>query len=107
MNLALLAKHGWRVATEEASLLYKLLKGRYFRRSSFLNAKLGATSSIGWRSLLEGRKVLSKGIRWRVRDGKSINIWMEAWLPRTNYFKVRGARGHGPRLVSQLTKNGT
>ncbi|GAA0149552.1 hypothetical protein LIER_36950 [Lithospermum erythrorhizon] len=28
MNLALLAKHGWRVATQEASLLFKLLEGR-------------------------------------------------------------------------------
>ncbi|GAA0167060.1 hypothetical protein LIER_22078 [Lithospermum erythrorhizon] len=28
MNLALLAKQGWRVATREASLLFKVLKGR-------------------------------------------------------------------------------
>ncbi|GAA0141496.1 hypothetical protein LIER_02628 [Lithospermum erythrorhizon] len=34
MNLALLAKHGWRIATQEASLLFKLLKGKYFRRTS-------------------------------------------------------------------------
>ncbi|GAA0155015.1 hypothetical protein LIER_12842 [Lithospermum erythrorhizon] len=66
MNLALLAKQGWRVATQEASLLFKLLKGRYFRRSSFLHAKLGANPSYGWRNLLKGRKVLAKGVRWRV-----------------------------------------
>ncbi|GAA0172200.1 hypothetical protein LIER_26068 [Lithospermum erythrorhizon] len=45
MNLAILAKQGWRVATGEASLLVKLLKGRYFRRSSFLHAKLGSNPS--------------------------------------------------------------
>ncbi|GAA0146065.1 hypothetical protein LIER_06105 [Lithospermum erythrorhizon] len=106
MNLALFAKRGLRVTTGEASLLNKLLKGRYYRWSSFLNAKLGATPSFGWRSLLEGRKVISKGIRWRVGDGKSINICTEPWVPRTNDFKVRGARGDGPRLVSQLIKDG-
>ncbi|GAA0175050.1 hypothetical protein LIER_28307 [Lithospermum erythrorhizon] len=67
MNLALLAKQGWRVLTRQASLLYKRLKGKYFRRSSFLHAKLGANPSFGWRSLLEGRKVLLKGVRWRVQ----------------------------------------
>ncbi|GAA0144865.1 hypothetical protein LIER_36028 [Lithospermum erythrorhizon] len=50
MNLALLAKQGWRIVTNEASLLFKLVKGRYFKRSSFLHAKLGANPAFGWRS---------------------------------------------------------
>ncbi|GAA0171038.1 hypothetical protein LIER_41068 [Lithospermum erythrorhizon] len=62
MNLELLAKKGWRVATREASLLYKLLKGRYFRRLSFLHAKLGVNPSYEWRSLLEGCRVLQGGV---------------------------------------------
>ncbi|GAA0157021.1 hypothetical protein LIER_38387 [Lithospermum erythrorhizon] len=67
MNLALLARQGWRIVTRQASLLYKILKGRYFRNSNFLNAKVGSNPSFGWRSLIEGRKVLKKedgGIRW-------------------------------------------
>ncbi|GAA0158092.1 hypothetical protein LIER_38586 [Lithospermum erythrorhizon] len=63
MNLALLAKQGWRVATRQASLLFKLLKGRYLKRSSFLHAKLGNNPSYGWRNLQEGRAILLKGAR--------------------------------------------
>ncbi|GAA0164873.1 hypothetical protein LIER_29160 [Lithospermum erythrorhizon] len=77
MNLALLAKQGWRVITKEASLLSNLLKGRYFRLSLFIHAKLGSNPSFGWRSLLEGRKVLATGIWWRVGDGQEIDIYKD------------------------------
>ncbi|GAA0145641.1 hypothetical protein LIER_36157 [Lithospermum erythrorhizon] len=63
MNLALLAKQGWRVTTKQASLLAKLLKRRYYRRSTFLHAKLRSNPSFGWRSLLEGWRILCAGVR--------------------------------------------
>ncbi|GAA0174291.1 hypothetical protein LIER_27713 [Lithospermum erythrorhizon] len=88
MNLALLAKQG------------------YFWHSSFLNAKVGSRPSFGWRSLLEGRKVLLKGTRWRVGDGRSIDMWKEQWLPRVSDFFLRGERGDKPKWVSQLIQGG-
>ncbi|GAA0148328.1 hypothetical protein LIER_07803 [Lithospermum erythrorhizon] len=30
--------------------------------------------------MLEGREVLRKGIRWRMGDGKGIDIWKDPWL---------------------------
>ncbi|GAA0167533.1 hypothetical protein LIER_22446 [Lithospermum erythrorhizon] len=109
MNLALLAKQGWRIMTQQASLLYKVPKGRYFKRSSFLNAKVGSNPSFGWRSILEGRKLLLKGIRWRVRDGRSVDIWKDPWVPRNLDFRMGG--GGGSRVdelkwVSQLIRGG-
>ncbi|GAA0166435.1 hypothetical protein LIER_21588 [Lithospermum erythrorhizon] len=47
INLALLARQGWKVATQQAFLLYKVLKGRYFRNTSFLKAKIGSKASFG------------------------------------------------------------
>ncbi|GAA0168567.1 hypothetical protein LIER_23254 [Lithospermum erythrorhizon] len=110
MNLALLAKQGrgggGQVITRQASLLFKVLKGKYFRQSTFLRAKLWANPSFGWRSLLEGHKVLSKGIRWRVGDGRSINMWTEPWVPRNTDFFLRGEQGDKPRWVSELMQGG-
>ncbi|GAA0183140.1 hypothetical protein LIER_30608 [Lithospermum erythrorhizon] len=105
MNLELLAKQGWRIMTQQAPLLFKVLKGRYFRRTSFLNAKLGTKTSFGWCSLLEGRKVLLKGTRWRVGDGKSIDMWKEPWVPISTDFHLRGSRGDKPHWVSQLIRS--
>ncbi|GAA0176382.1 hypothetical protein LIER_29386 [Lithospermum erythrorhizon] len=77
MNLALLARQGWRV---------------------------GSNPSFGWRSLLEGRRILSKGLRWRFGDGKSIDIWKDPWVPRRTDFMMRGLQMDGPQWVSQLNK---
>ncbi|GAA0159370.1 hypothetical protein LIER_16161 [Lithospermum erythrorhizon] len=44
--------------------------------------------------------------RWRVDDGKSIDMWTEYWVPRTTDFFRRGERGDRPRCVSQLICNG-
>ncbi|GAA0147645.1 hypothetical protein LIER_36556 [Lithospermum erythrorhizon] len=76
MNLALLAKHGWRIVTRQASLVYK------------------------------GRQVLHKGTRWRVGDGKSINIWKYPWVSRSTDFYHRGPRDTEFSRVSQLINNG-
>ncbi|GAA0176195.1 hypothetical protein LIER_29233 [Lithospermum erythrorhizon] len=40
------AKQGWRIVTHQASLLFKVFKGRYFRTTTFLNAKFGANPSF-------------------------------------------------------------
>ncbi|GAA0167336.1 hypothetical protein LIER_22292 [Lithospermum erythrorhizon] len=106
MNLALLVKQGWIVAIQEASLLFKLLKGRYFHCSTFMNSKLGANPSYWCRSLLEGRKVLEKGIRWRVGNGWSMNICSDQWVPRETDFNVFGVRNMEVSSVSQLIVNG-
>jgi len=52
-NLAMLAKKGWRIMQEEASLL--CLKGQYFPRRNFLQATLEYNSSYTWRNIFQGR----------------------------------------------------
>ncbi|CAN0918247.1 LINE-1 retrotransposable element ORF2 protein [Linum grandiflorum] len=42
MNQALLAQQGWELLTNQNSLPFKLLKGKYFPNGNFLTAKLGA-----------------------------------------------------------------
>ncbi|GAA0156366.1 hypothetical protein LIER_38260 [Lithospermum erythrorhizon] len=37
--------------------------------------------------LIEGRKVLNRGVRWRVRDDKGIDIWKDPWISRNTDFK--------------------
>ncbi|XP_070017859.1 uncharacterized mitochondrial protein AtMg00310-like [Nicotiana sylvestris] len=76
-NMALLAKQAWRILSYLNSLLARVLKSKYFPHSTFLD---DSTSSIGswiWISILWGRDLLVNGLRWRISDGKNINVWTD------------------------------
>jgi hypothetical protein len=87
-NKALLARQGWRLLQQPQSLVFRLLKAKYFPHSSFLDAPISGNVSYIWRSICEARQVLRDGMRWRVGDGVDIKIWKDAWLPTPSTFRV-------------------
>ncbi|CAN0912624.1 Putative ribonuclease H protein At1g65750 [Linum grandiflorum] len=80
MNQALLAQQGWELLTNQNTLSFKLLKGKYFPHGNFLNAKLGASPSWIWRSILFGRELLLSGLQWQLGNGQSFNFLSDPWL---------------------------
>ncbi|GAA0155044.1 hypothetical protein LIER_12867 [Lithospermum erythrorhizon] len=54
----------------------------------------------------EPQKDFGQGVRWRVSDGKEIDIWKDPWIPRTMDFTARGEGVEGLNMVSQLLNNG-
>lgn len=87
-NIALLAKQGWRLITKSDSLLARILKARYYPRSSFWEARLGTCPSYTWKSIYAARGLLEQRIGWRVGTGERISIWHDRWLPQKFGSKV-------------------
>ncbi|KAG5522106.1 hypothetical protein RHGRI_034338 [Rhododendron griersonianum] len=87
-NEAMLARNGWRMLMNPNAYWARFFKGIYFPNSSFLQASRGNRASWAWLSLLHGRNLLLKGLRWQVQDGKSIDFWADAWIPSLPNFKV-------------------
>ncbi|XP_023907624.1 uncharacterized protein LOC112019319 [Quercus suber] len=85
-NLALLSKQGWRLQTNTCSLVYRVLKARYFPNCDFLHAKLGRQPSFAWRSILAAQHIVQAGHRWQVGNGASIRVWQDRWIPRPPSF---------------------
>ena len=73
-NKALLAKQGWRLQTNTRSLFSRVFKAKYFPDCDFTEASIGNHPSFVWRSIMSAQSVVKKGIRWRVGNGKSIQI---------------------------------
>lgn len=73
-NLALLTKQAWRVLIHPTSLLSRVLKAKYFPRTSFLLADLGDRPSLTWRSILLARPSLEAGLRRRIGNGANTPI---------------------------------
>lgn len=87
-NIALLANQFWRLINNPNALWAKVLKGLYFPNSSPLEAPRGSTPSWIWCSLLEGKDLLHKGIRWNVGNGDSIKFWEDEWVPGLTGAKI-------------------
>jgi hypothetical protein len=83
-NLAMLGKQGWRLMTRQESLCARVLKGRYYHDSYFLECSRRKKSSHTWRTVLVARDVLKAGLIWRLGDGSRIRIWEDRWIP--NHF---------------------
>lgn len=62
------------------ALVSQVLKARYFQCSSFMEAKLGSNPSFVWRSILWGRQLLHKGLRWRIDNGEQLCIYKSNWI---------------------------
>lgn len=74
-NQAMVAKQGWRLLQFPNSLVLKVMQARYYWNSDFLRANIGSNPSFIWRSIIWGRQVIKKGMRWRIGNGKKISVY--------------------------------
>ena len=84
----MLAKQVWRLINDTESLPYKVFKAKYFPNGSIFDAK-ALSGLFAQKSILQARKVISMGARWRIGDGSNIKIFEDRWLPdagRGNFF---------------------
>ena len=73
----------------EDSLVARILNAKYYANSDFMEAQLGSNPSCTWRSILEGRVVLEKGLLWRVGSDANIKLSDSPSVPNAPNFKVQ------------------
>lgn len=82
-NDVLLAKQAWRLLHHKESLFYRVFKSKFFRNCSFME-----TGSYAWHSILKGRDFISRGAKWKIGNGESIGVWMDARLPPREHPRI-------------------
>lgn len=56
----------------------------------FLQSSSGGQASYGWKSIREGNNLLKLGLKKQLGDGRTTNVWLDAWLPT---LPLRYAKG--------------
>ncbi|KAL9680564.1 hypothetical protein QQ045_018445 [Rhodiola kirilowii] len=64
MNIALLAKQGWRFITSPQLLVSKIYKSKYFPNAEIFGASSGVRPSYAWRGIYEALEILKLGTEW-------------------------------------------
>lgn len=78
--------------TKPNFLVSIVLKVKYFEKQSILEAIAPRNSSWFWQSILTAKNLKKKGSTIRIRDGKSINIWQDKWIPFGEDGRVKTPR---------------
>lgn len=81
LNDSLLTKQAWRLLNDKNSLFYRIFKALFFPQCTIMEAADSRSGSYPWKSILHGHDVILRRARWRVGNGKSIQIWSHKWLP--------------------------
>ena len=80
-NLALLAKQGWRFQLAQDSLVFRVLKAKYFPSCDFIHASLGHNPSYTWRSIMVAQELVKEGVMWRMGNRSDVRVLGDRWLP--------------------------
>lgn len=80
LNLALVAKVGWRFLTNPSSLWGQIFKAKYLRDTNFWCARKPQKCLSTWAAILECRQYLREGCLWLVGSGESIKVWSDPWI---------------------------
>ncbi|KAL5556376.1 hypothetical protein UlMin_038612 [Ulmus minor] len=107
-NMAMLGKQLWRILQRPDSLLSRVLKAKYFPHSTIWEVDTTHLSSYTWKSILWGRNLVAKGIRWRVGNGESLSIYKSRWLPIPWTFMITSPKvlSHQAKVSDLLLNNG-
>ena len=101
-NDAMLAKQFWHLLSNQDSLFYRFFKENFFPHGTIFGAKENR-GSFAWKSMLKGRDIIRKVLRWRIGDGSCVRIFQDNWLPESQSGRVLSPVGNIPPSATVST----
>lgn len=100
----MVGKQGWRLITNETSLVSRIYKARYYPHNSFSTTKVGKNPSYVWRNIMGAQILLKKGVVRRVGSGIQVKILDDPWLPDVQepYIHTRSEALEGKTVASLM-----
>ena len=80
-NQVMLAKLCWRLAREEGMPWARMLQAKYLCPNRMTEEGRKLPCSRIWAACKKWGPIYVKGLRWTVKSGELVNMWMDFWLP--------------------------
>ncbi|KAL2936882.1 LINE-1 retrotransposable element ORF2 protein, partial [Bienertia sinuspersici] len=77
MNLAHLAKLGWKLSQEGNNLAHKCIWSKYIRNNYVVKFEKGSPI---WKNIGKGWHILTSNHTWIIGEGTEISLWYDNWL---------------------------
>lgn len=77
----MLTKQAWKLLQSPNSLMARILKLKYYPKTSFLETEWSSSPSFVWRSIMKTQTIIWNWSRWCMGNGEIINICTDPWLP--------------------------
>ncbi|KAE8681196.1 hypothetical protein F3Y22_tig00111338pilonHSYRG00169 [Hibiscus syriacus] len=79
MNLALMAKNGWKMFQRKDLLWCKIFREKYLKQEMYMSIKKRENSSSTWRGILKVREVIKNGSKHQIRSDEQTDFWQDWW----------------------------
>ena len=80
-NQAILMNQVWGLYSTHSSLWARVLKAKYFPQATLFTDPRTSRKSHIWTTISLGAELLHDRMQWFVRDGQTIKVWKDHWLP--------------------------
>ncbi|RDX72587.1 putative mitochondrial protein, partial [Mucuna pruriens] len=105
-NLAMLEKQGWKFIFD-LMLWFQEFPKLYFSHGDFLDSEVGHNSSYIWRNIWTSWVWLREEHRWRIGDGRQVQVWKNPWLRdggsmRVGSLPLPGTKRWNKLLIDEL-----
>ena len=109
MNIALVAKMTWEIASNADKLWVQIFKKKYVKHRNFMKMHSPKGASWAAQSIFECRVVVKKGMCHKIGNGLNTWIWEDLWIPNeTNLIpQRRNGASIEAHLVAELIDQDT
>lgn len=110
MNIAFMAKIGWRMEKERHKLWVDVLNHKYSRGKegiSSIKEKQGASNL--WRGINAAKQSLTKGVCMHVYNGNHVSFWNDHWIDKKSLRELSNTKvpdTHINRMVADYWQQG-
>jgi hypothetical protein len=87
VNLALIAKLGWKILSDPESFCFQQLRAKYIQYGNFFTSPYPANASWLWKGILRTKSILQSGTCLKVSTSSNFPIWTTSWIPTIHNFK--------------------